>query len=430
MVEKKKRNYLIYIILLFIYIFSIPIIHYNTQLLIEITAFGIIFLRTCCFGKISIPRKAVSIIEGYVPFVLYITIMFFIHSTKDPQNANAYYETYILFVKFFIRTIIICSYFELYRVQNKINKQEFLNALITVGCLQLICVILAFISPAIRTAFLTLIKNNTTSIDINRNMQYLGRRSYGLSENLFDSFGYVCALLIVVTFWKGMKENKISYIVLSIIMLIMPALNSRTGLALATMGVAFVFIAFKHNIRNLKFSLKILAVGIPILLITLFCGAHLLPESTLEWVQDGINEIVNLLIYGQQTGTFEIISEEIALPVNVMWGAGASPEYLNIAAMDMGYAQCLWRYGIIGTVLLLAGYLNSFRVGMLSTKLKEEKGLIICMFLFFFTYLYKIYSIGNMAGNLIIFGYIILIIDSNAERKLFNANNGKYRWKS
>lgn len=406
-----------YIILLFIYIFSIPIIHYNTQLLIEITAFAIIFLRICCIGKISIPRKAVLIIGGFVPFILYITIMLFVHYMKSPLYINAYYQTYILFVKFFLRTIIICSCFELYRIQSKIGKQYVINALIAVGCLQLICVILSFISPTIRTVFFALIKNKTTSIVIKMNMQYPGRRSYGLSENLFDSFGYISALLIVITFWKGMKENKIFYIVLSIIMLIMPVLNSRTGIALAIMGVTFIFITFKHNKRNLKFSLKILATGIPVLFIILLCGVYLLPESTFEWIQDGVNEIVNLLIYKQQIGTFEILSKYTILPDNVIWGAGSSPEYLNIAAMDMGYAQCLWRYGMVGTVLLLAGYLNSLRVGMQSTKRKEEKVLLICMFLFFFTYLYKIYSVGNMAGNLIIFGYIILIIDSKNRKE-------------
>ena len=98
-----------------------------------------------------------------------------------------------------------------------------------------------------------------------------------------------------------------------------------------------------------------------------------------------------------------------------------SPERkMGYSGIDSGYIQCLWRYGIIGTLLLLGGYAYSFILAVRYRNTKERKVLIIVILTIFFTYLFKLFSLVNYGNVFLLFVILGALISNKTDNQIDN----------
>lgn len=128
-----------------------------------------------------------------------------------------------------------------------------------------------------------------------------------------------------------------------------------------------------------------------------------IPENTKRWLYDAWDSIVNLIVHNNKTSIFVAFDEMVGLPDNVIFGMGSTPELLHMGATDIGYTVMIWRFGLLGTILLLCGYIYVFVGTYQRCKCSLVKKYVLCEIVIFFVYLYKLYSINNFGANAIIF---------------------------
>ena len=270
------------------------------------------------------------------------------------------------------------------------------------GCFQFVCVTLAFVLPDVKNYFNGLTVANSESAYIAFSTQYNPYRSFGLGENLFDSFGYVIALVILLTFIEGLFRTNTKIVILSGLMMIMPLLNARTGMVLAFIGLLISFVMYTR--RSFLQLLKI------VLLIVLFLVAgsfffRNIPEETREWILEGGSSIIDLFFEHNSSGVFSVLSNHIIFPSNFVFGEFGAPEMFGLGHSDVGYIQCIWRYGALGSLLLFCGCAKLLMHESINRN-DRLKTFAACVLLILFVYLFKMFPFTNLGATFVILSYV------------------------
>lgn len=421
---KKVLYHFFLTIYLFLSIFLPNITKYpirNIMIFLDIAIIGYYFIKE---KKIIISKSILSLFYGFIPFFLYFAVIQIIRFLSGNIYHTSYYtETLLSITLVFIYVFIVCLTMSILIKLFKLDAYEICNIYIYTGALQMICVVLSYIFPSIRSYFLgTILNNSQSEVIINAVKNNLSFRCYGFADNLFDALGYISSILITLSFAYGIEKRKKSYVVLSFAMLIIPLLNTRTGLILSLVGMLIVIFNYFEFKKVLKYLLIVLTAAI----IFAF-GFKYLPEQTQYFIIRGINE-TNLLLNGQVTSTYsEIFGKDIVFPDDIIFGAGTPPEWItNYSGIDSGYIQCLWRFGLIGTLLIFVGYLRLYLKLYSITNNKFNHSISLALIAIFFVYLFKLFSINNYGSVMLIFGLpICLILNSKNLKETSNSNKNK-----
>jgi len=371
----------------------------------------IAFHLLCVKGQMQVSVSLLSTIISFVPFFLYYTIVQIIHYITNISTVSSdlyislLYPIFMTFLQSFIGLIAI---YILY-CNIGVSEKNFYKNLFYAILVQLICVLLAFFVPSIKDFFLEIIIKYSESETISNAIRVFRRyRCYGFSSNLFDAFGYTTSILITIVFAVGVSKKQTSYVTFAMIMLIIPLLNARTGLVLCIVGFGVV-LCYHFNIKT---YLKYLVMAIFVVII--FAGIiNRIGGSLKEWINIGIDETILFLTKGDtSSGLYgQLFGEDLVFPEDIWLGAGASPEDLGAyTGIDVGYIQCIWRFGILGTVILFFGYINMYRIVYKKCVGTLDKSIVVSTLLIFFIYLIKLYSIQNSSGNALIFGIPAIIL--------------------
>lgn len=414
------------IILFFLYIFAPSLLPINMNIIIEgIAVAYIIFGIIRCRGNLAIRLSVLKLIAFFIPFFLYITVMLFVHINEQPNYYDGFIETYNIVLRVFIRGIIVCFAYLIYCRRNNLSINDWFYIIYWVGVIQVIFVILTLLIPQFREIILNMIQQNSTADVVVEVVERLSsRRGYGLASNLFDAFGYLLAFLVCVTILLWLEENDKRKIGICILLLVANLLNSRTGILLGLVSIVTCFVVYKKSYRQIKTIIFALIIAVPIFLISINIMNFFSPE-TLQWISDGVEELNKFLFEGEATGIFAAFRDFTFFPDDIIFGAGASPDYLIRKWSDIGYIICVWEYGIIGTILLLGGYIASLLYAYTHATGSKEKSFSIAAIVVFLIYLYKIYSIGNLGANFIMFSFVVTIIFNNKNRNKLNYESGK-----
>lgn len=366
--------------------------------------------------RVVLDKKFKSVFVGFVPFIVWLILAQFIHLSVDRANTDIYLFTLEHTLEVFLAGFLIGMFVIYFTSNNRINFRGFLKILVVVASIQLSCVVMALVFPGIRTIFNGFIIRNSYSEKLAMlamaSNSGLVDRSYGLSNNLFDSFGFITSILISITFIfsSEIKSNLLK--AFSLILIIMPLVNARTGLILAMIGI--IVAGFFYN--DLRTSLRnIVVIIIAVVLFVLLLNQ--LPESMLKWLSNGLQETKALFSGSEKTGAYsKIFGSDFVFPSSVILGEGGLPKYFDKPGVDNGYINLIWNFGIVGTVFLILGYINLFRIAITSTNIKMYKAITTVIACIFFLYLFKVYSIDNFGGIVLVFGVTSMIIaqSSNA----------------
>ena len=419
MMFKKKFASLLFIVFLFCAVFTPDFFSFSMRyLIIIICALGIgwKWVRT---RKVVFDKRFISIFRGFLPFLIWFVVAQIIHITTDISNASIYLDTLEHTLEIFIAGFLIGLYFIYVCDDNTFDKNDILGMLIIVTLIQFACVTLALIFPGVRAYFNSFIFKNSYSERLAQLAlaSFSGRidRSYGLSNNLFDSFGYLTAILISIMFIVGMEKNDSKIKIASVLMILMPLVNARTGIFLVLLGM-IVGSAFYTDYRTLLKN-----VGIVILAVIAFnLVARRLPESMISWLTSGMLETQTIVSGSGKIGVYsKIFGTDLVYPSSLLLGDGGLPKNLISYGVDNGYINCLWNFGLIGTLLLLAGYFNMFRMSYISSDEKINKAISVVIGTLFFFYLFKVYSLDNFGGIVLVFGVITIILTRNDKKSDF-----------
>lgn len=358
--------------------------------------------------SITIYKTPVRMMAAFVPFYIYYTFLIISRVLAGRPNSSLYLVEYKQSLSIALYVIVMAFAIMLYRQSHEADSSAFFQMITAVAAMQLVFVVLAFAFPGVKTFLNSLIIKNSYNEAIISAMNkswLVSWRAYGLAENMFDGFGFVISILISIVFVYGLSTKKKGITALACVMLVMPLLNARTGLILCS--VSFMYIMFRYlNVKRfITFSLLIVLLVIGFLLMY----KHLPYE-----LQDALSRTVTEfsgLAQGQKKGVFdEIFGVDIVFPDNMLFGAGIAPERITeLTGIDSGYIQCLWRYGIIGSVLLWGGYISSAVIAYRNTSLKCNKVLLVDLIVMMLIYCFKLFLFNSYGNNFLLFFILFYI---------------------
>lgn len=408
--RKNNLTKLLLSFLFFLYIFQPPLSRITLVYVLDII-FLIIILFNC--GKNSKIRSNASIkrvLIGFLPFLLYFFVCMTIKilSSDGFGMTDIYYEN-IKRVMLTVIHLVIAVSFLLSIKKNNYTITDIIDMFIMASFWQLICVVLSFAFPSVKTFFNNLIMTNSESEAILNALSSFGSyRGYGFAENLFDQFGYTCSLLIVLILIEGIERKKTSLTILSFLMLIASLLNTRTGLLLSIVGIIVVLLMHLDRMKPKSFFKGLVIAGV--IIIAGYYVVGNLSDTAFSWVSKGMKEISSLILKNETTGTFYYLSKDVIMPSNILFGAGGAPRNFSLVGMDTGYIQSIWMYGVIGTVLLFVGYFVVFFQLYKSSNNKKGRCIAICFSLVFFLYMIKLFSCYYPGSNFVLLGVPILLM--------------------
>lgn len=408
---KEKIFDIFNVIFLFTYIFQpdlskISILHFLTLYMLFVITLDIIKNNG---GRIKVERSIIKYIYPFVPFLIYVFLDYTLISILGSTGGSLPLKNLIILYMTLLRIVLSTVYLLNLIKYHGYTLDRIIDTLIVVGIIQTLCVLAAFAFPSVRNFFNGLTLKNADSVYILSALSHDIWRSYGFAGNIFDSFGYVTALIIIITFAKGIRNGKIRIIALSFFMLIMPLLNARTGLFLCMGGFFIVVVTIKKSF-DLKKIMKVMLVFVIIALIIprLY---QLLPSMTREWLRVGFEATIKLFTTGEKTSAYtKILEQNFIFPDNLIFGKAADPFDIIHIGIESGYINCLWRFGLIGTVLLLGGYLLFFWKIFFALKNDFSKSIILACLAVFFVYLIKLFSIYNTGASIILIGLPVCMV--------------------
>ena len=391
------------ILAMFFYIYNPVFSPIEPRKLVDV--FSIIYCFCYMISKriITVDRKVKkNIISPLFLFLFYIILSCVI---RLPFNSEAAIQQLLeLFRLTTIISRISFNTFAFYQmiVKLKIKEEEVVRIVFVSGLIECFFVILSFAFPEVRHFFATLIQKYSDNISVIQYTQYVTIKGFGFAENLYDIFGYVTAFITTIVFTWGISRNSKAYIWGAIVLLAIQPLNSRTGLVLSAVCMIIVSICYFKRVF-IKYFLWLVLFGV----ISYFVFVQFIPDNMAKYITNGLQDIFNLMIAGRRTGFFEDIASQNVYPDNVIFGEGASPEALGVGNVDYGYLQCMWRYGIIGTFIMIFAIINYFYYMFMKLKKHRDKFgeiYVICCAFLFFVFLYKLYAIGAMGASFMCFG--------------------------
>ena len=410
MVMKKRSISLFLIIFLFCAIFTPDFFPFSMRYLIAFFCIIGIIWHWIKTKKAVFDKRFMHIFIGFIPLLVWVILAQIIHILTDSTHRDVYVYTLTHTLEVFLAGFLIGLFLTYVAEQYKYSFSDFIRILIIVTLIQFVCVVLALLFPAVRLFFNAFTIKNSQSEKLAMlalaSSSGLVDRSYGLSSNLFDSFGFISGLLICLIFIYGMEIKNNLVKVLSFFLILLPLVNSRTGLLLVIVGfvvTGFFYLNFKTVLRN--FLIFILAA------VVLFFIVSRLPESMIAWISKGFSETRSILSGDEKGDVFsKLFGYDLVFPSSLFLGDGGYPKHLINYSVDNGYINCLWNFGIVGSFFLFMGYINMFRISFKSTTRKMNKAISVVIATIFFVYLFKIYSIDNFGGIVVIFGIVSMII--------------------
>ena len=366
-------------------------------------------------------KSSLSIFVIYILYGLGVNTVWALIRSTDPEHSNlnmsegiSLITTYLLL---FVPVIAVCLYTE----KNRIDFLGVVECLLIAFSCQAFLVIIAFISPDIKKNFVDLIYQNSSNSYIAKIVQGSStRRVYGLASNLWDHFGGSCAIMFGVCaclFQQGYNKRIIN----AALIVFMVYLNSRTALltCIVLLGITICY-QFKNS-----FSVETI---IKLLMSFVFCYiafqviSNSISGTTSDWVSDAFDNIKMFFSDSREESSLNSYFNDFVFfhdnYITVIFGQGLRPRDIIGKNSDIGYVEIIWRYGVIGSILLYVSYFNLMRKARSDNKMYNQIVLYILIVLVLFHMKINILGVNSttIVANLVLFS--LLSYNSDNEKEL------------
>lgn len=408
---KKELPIIIYI---FFLLFAPPVIkNINILLICFIFSSIIILIKYRNQVKEILNYKNIKkILKLLIIYYLwyFFTIILNIIFTKQVYLYNYFINVYSILLIFPI-LFVCCLHIILYCNENKISLENIFKYIIISGLIQSGITLLSFVFPEVKSFLLEIMYNNTGE-KLYISDYHTMRRFYGFANNMLDSFGYGTGLLAIFPLFYSIKNGK-KWLITVPFLLIVPFLNSRTGLVVFFLGFIIWLIYLIKNKYLINYK-KVLVAFSVIFVISIVIIYQLKPV-TIQWIIDDF-----LSFFGNRKGTANTLFSHNfwKLPnfLNFIFGTG-----YNVAAFgkmnsilyfdsDVGYINEIWKTGIVGLTIILYFFIKLINK-LLNNSDDALRFLIISIFVSTLVVNIKFYVFSYNPGMtiLILISFVILL---------------------
>lgn len=387
---KTKLKYIGFVIYIFCYLFSPPIIP-NVNFIFIVFAYSVIAILIKYRKKLVQTFKLNNIKKLIKILIVYMTIYLLSIIFNGILSQKWYIDNYIINIYSLILAFpitITCSLYTIYRSEElKIDFWNLIKFFIYAGIIQAIIALLMLCFPTIKSFFINLMYYSTKD-ELLLDVWITSRRFYGFANSMLDLFGFGTGILALLPVYYGLNANK-KFIILSPLLLIVPLLNSRSGLVIYAIGLfLFMITSFrKMKVKDIvKYVIVILIVlAVIIAIITIFS------PNTIDWIIKDFKSFI-FASENEEIGTADVLfSKEFwTIPPIENWliGTGYSVSgYSNYAVegithSDVGYINEFWKTGIIGSCVLYYFIYTMLKMAYISDSTEKSK-LVRHIFVFF-----------------------------------------------
>lgn len=399
------KSKIILIIYTFLLLFAPPIFK-NINLLLVLFCFSFISIAVKYRNDLISLIKNKKFLKPLKLLVLYFFWYFIIIILNILFTQKIYLYNYI--INIYSMTLVVpclfvcCLHMYFYSKKENIQIDEIIEITIYAGLIQAIIAIAIFLFPPAKEFLIDIMYRNTGD-SLYLNKWAVQRRFFGFANNMLDSFGYGTGIIATLPLFHSLKYGK-KWILTVPLLLIVPLLNSRTGLVVFAIGfVCWLIYLFKtRQVKNyLKLSGIVALIGIVVILIIMKFS-----PKTIDWItRDFLSFFTN--VSGTSDRLFSRDFWRLPSFINLIFGSGYNvalfgglTEIIGFSS-DVGYINEIWKTGIIGLLLLLMTFLSVLSI-IYTNSDKKNKYLIIFIFIATLVSHIKFYTFSYNPGVVII----------------------------
>ncbi len=398
------RRELPLVIYLFLLFFAPPVIK-GVNFLLPLSIFSIIVIVLKYRKNLKLTIKNPYLKQAVLLIVVYYIWQIFVILANGLMTDWHFYNYAINFYSMFLVfpiSFVCCLHIVFYAQEKKICFDELIKIMIYAGLLQSICTLLAFLFPSVKDLFLKIMYENTGE-KLYLNSYHTTRRFFGFANNLLDSFGFGTGILAVLPLFYSIKNGK-KWLLTVPFLLLVPILNSRTGLLLFGIGfiVWFIYIIRANLFRDYYKSFLCAFL----IIVILFILIYIFYPYTIEWIVTDV-----LSFFTNRFGTADTLfgSDFWTLPHfwNIIFGCG----YVVAAfgglknelgfTSDVGYINEIWKTGIVGMLLMVILFIFIIRFLWKNIKNSYRYFVIFLLVAVFISHI-KFYVYGYNPGIIVI----------------------------
>lgn len=282
---------------------------------------------------------------------------------SEPEYEDRYFKIAYRFIMLIISLCVFVPYIYVYCEKKNYSKNLILKHVVYASSLQFIVSGIFILVPSIREVALNVMSRNTGSDELYSGYE-ISRRFYGFAMTLQDGFSYGISLAAIIALYLAINES-IKYTVYYFMLIVVAALNARTGLLIIGIGTIFLLLQ-KISAKTIRYILLLLfarVVGIYIL--------KLLLPSTMEWMTGGLLQLRDFLLrreygdYGNNIGNSvsALFSQRFWIVPSSVFGIifGTGHASAGLSKTDVGYINYIWSFGVLGSLYLYYIFFKMYR---------------------------------------------------------------------
>lgn len=334
----------------------------------------------------------------------------------DTVQLGHYVHT---FGRYFILivSIFFCSTYVILECDRKgYTTEQLIKIVLEAGVIQGVCVVLALLFPNVKKIFSSIMLLSGNDI-----AEIYSYRGFGFSRNMVDGFGLGTGVIAGLACILGKRDKK--YFLLSVFLLVVPLLNSRTGLVIYLVALLFTFIGIILECDILQIIKVFIGAFVCVVLAGEFYQfLSVFKPEVVQWVENGMQGFF-LVLQGQeaQSGSMSVLMQDSwwKLPdgIQLFIGSGHTRyEAEGYNHTDVGYVNDLWFVGIVGMVLLYGSIAHLFYKALKNAK--RDRLILVFLMVSFIVFNIKTCAISYYPGTAVIFTIIFWSIYRETKKKM------------
>ena len=411
--KKKETNIrpdIPFVLLLFFLVYNPPLLP-NVNFKYIISFFAFIYILT----QIKSVFFNIKKIKPFI-LILFISLLYYLVCICINLLFISEYNIMTEYFSQFVSTtisflcLVVDAIFIVYTSKNRGHDCDSLIKCFIYACLlQSLISVAAFIFPEIKSVFTNLAINNLEGTKISRILTVDSNlRYYGFADNLYDSFGYSMAIMILITFIYAIYHDK-KYIFLALIFFFTTYINARTGVIISLLGGMIILLTYIFSSKNIFKFYKVVVFLIIILFVfgEFFEYINYKAPRTAEWSSLVFTETKNFFSGNQdESGIYATLFSKDQFwffpnMVQTVFGAGSMPDYIIGRHSDLGVITNIWCYGVMGSLFFYTAYIWLFIKAYQKPKGIDLKLVTVILFISFILYLFKLNPLGMQQAGII-----------------------------
>ncbi len=330
------------LLFLFVFLFLFMPNLYGMNILYVLAFISYIYL----FFNIGKITSYISIDWRLVLLFLFAFIYFTVSSILSIGTFNGGYVFLLMAILVFPISISISMYSRCY------NSRLLLYKCIFYACVLQFCVfLLSLLIPEVHNAIIA--SSGSERLIALSSYNGVPLRSFGLARSYTFTMPVFMAFMSGVMVLFYIKYNKLKFLLIAPLFLIVSVFNARIGIVVFLVFVLFSCFRLINNKRVVSLSFISLFIGL-ISYLFVFNDNVSLELYQLKRLYDGLVEISSLL-QGNKVGTFTALFGDMVIFPNewyeIFFGTGIDiyeREYLN---SDVGYILDIYQFGLVGLMI-------------------------------------------------------------------------------